>query len=78
MVYALFTKGLKQGGYKGYEHSALGCSQIDTLRRIRFIVGEYRNIARFYQVMKHKLFITHKVNWNAGDRLLFCRAARRR
>ena len=47
---------------EGCEHSSLGCATLTTLKRIRFIVGEYHGIERFYGVMEHKLFRTHKVN----------------
>jgi FkbM family methyltransferase len=47
---------------EGCEHSSLGCATVKTLKRIRFIVGEYHGIERFYGVMEHKLFRTHKVN----------------
>ena len=47
---------------EGCEHSSLGCATLKTLRRIRFIVGEYHGIERFYGVMERKLFRTHKVS----------------
>lgn len=47
---------------EGCEHSSLGAATLKTLRRIRFIVGEYHGIERFYGVMEQKLFRTHKVN----------------
>ena len=47
---------------EGCEHSSLGCSKIETLRQLRFIVGEYHNITQFYQVVERKLFQTHFVN----------------
>jgi hypothetical protein len=47
---------------EGCEHSALGCATLQTLKRIRFIVGEYHGIERFYGVMERKLFRTHKVS----------------
>lgn len=47
---------------EGCEHSSLGCASVETLRKIRFIVGEYHGIDRFYCVMRNKLFQTHKVN----------------
>jgi FkbM family methyltransferase len=47
---------------EGCEHSAIGCSDMETLQRIRFIVGEYHGIKRFHYLMKEKLFRTHKVN----------------
>ena len=47
---------------EGCEHHALGCAQTKTLRKIRFIGGEYHGIERFYGVMKHRLYGTHYVN----------------
>jgi FkbM family methyltransferase len=47
---------------EGCEHSSLGCATLKTLRRLRFIVGEYHGVERFYGVMERKLFRTHKVN----------------
>jgi FkbM family methyltransferase len=47
---------------EGCEHSSLGSAPIKTLKRIRFIVGEYHGIERFYDVMVRKLYRTHKVN----------------
>lgn len=47
---------------EGCEHSSLGCASVETLRTIRFIVGEYHGIERFFRVMSGKLFQTHKVN----------------
>jgi FkbM family methyltransferase len=47
---------------EGCEHSSLGAATLATLRRIRYIAGEYHGIARFYSVMAGKLFKTHKVN----------------
>jgi FkbM family methyltransferase len=61
---------------EGCEHSTLGCAKKDTLERIRFIVGEYHGIDRFYAVMRNKLFRTHKVNL-IGDKLLGCFFAER-
>jgi FkbM family methyltransferase len=52
---------------EGCECSALGTSTPETLQRIRFIVGEYHQIDRFYTVMATKLFSTHKVSL-VGDR----------
>lgn len=61
---------------EGCECSTLGCADPETLRRIRFIVGEYHNIERFYKVMRKKVFLTHKVNL-VGDRRLGCFFAER-
>lgn len=47
---------------EGCEHSTLGSATPETLRRIRFITGEYHGIARFSAIMQSKLFETHKVN----------------
>jgi FkbM family methyltransferase len=52
---------------EGCEHSVLGCAGVETLKRLRFIVGEYHGLERFYGVMQKKLFLTHKVNL-IGDR----------
>lgn len=61
---------------EGCEHSTIGCAARETLARIRFIVGEYHGIERFYQVMQGKLYKTHKVNL-IGDRALGCFFAER-
>jgi FkbM family methyltransferase len=47
---------------EGDENSVLGCAKPATLKKIRFIVGEYHDIERFYNIMRNKLFMTHKVN----------------
>jgi len=47
---------------EGCEHSVLGCADLKTLKRVRFIAGEYHGIRRFYLTMQRKLFQTHKVN----------------
>ena len=47
---------------EGCEHSSLGCASLETLQRLRFIVGEYHGIARFHRMMQKKLYRTHKVN----------------
>lgn len=47
---------------EGCEHSSLGTASEETLRRLRFIVGEYHGIERFYTVMERKLYRTHKVS----------------
>lgn len=47
---------------EGCEHSSLGSASADTLRRLRFIVGEYHGIDRFYTVMQRSLYRTHKVS----------------
>ncbi len=47
---------------EGCEHSCLGSARLETLRKVRFIVGEYHGIERFFGAMRNKLFKTHKVN----------------
>jgi FkbM family methyltransferase len=47
---------------EGCEHSCLGCTEDRVLCRIRFISGEYHDVARFYDVMRARLFRTHRVN----------------
>lgn len=47
---------------EGCEHHVLGCAPLSLLSRVRYIPGEYHGIERFYQVMRSKLFQTHKVN----------------
>ena len=47
---------------EGSEHSILGSAPVRTLQRIRYIVGEYHGLDRFYTTMQRKLFQTHKVN----------------
>jgi len=59
------------------EHSSLGCASDDTLRKLRFVVGEYHGIARFWGVMRDRLFRTHKVNL-IGDASLGAFFAERR
>jgi FkbM family methyltransferase len=61
---------------EGCEHSVLGCAGIETLKRIRFITGEYHDIKRFYAVMQSKLFLTHKVNL-IGTSIMGCFFAER-
>lgn len=51
---------------EGGECSAIGCAAAETLRRIRFISGEYHGVDRFYNVMKHRLYATHRVNLVGG------------
>lgn len=46
---------------EGCESSVLGGSEIEILRRVRFITGEYHNLRRFYRVVQAKLCLTHKV-----------------
>lgn len=48
------------------ENSALGCANVETLRKIRFFSGEYHDIERFYRVMQKKLYSTHYVNLIGG------------
>jgi FkbM family methyltransferase len=59
------------------EHSSLGCAGDDTLRKIRWIVGEYHGVKRFWGVMRDRLFRTHKVNL-IGDASLGAFFAERR
>lgn len=47
---------------EGCECCTLGCATLETLRRVRFITGEYHGIKRFFQIMQRKLFQTHKVS----------------
>jgi hypothetical protein len=47
---------------EGCEHSVLGTATVEALQRVRFIVGEYHELDRFFAVMRGKLFKTHKVN----------------
>lgn len=54
---------------EGCEHSALGCASEDTLKRLRFVSGEYHDLRRFYRVMREKLFATHYVNV-VGDAIM--------
>ena len=51
---------------EGCEHSVLGCAEVETLRRVRFIAGEYHCISRFSRVIRKKLLLTHKVNLIGG------------
>jgi hypothetical protein len=47
---------------EGCENSSLGCANQSTLKRIRFISGEYHDLRRFERVMEYRLFKTHFVN----------------
>jgi hypothetical protein len=47
---------------EGCENSLLGCADVDSLRRIRFMTGEYHGLTRFYEVMQKRLLLTHKVS----------------
>jgi FkbM family methyltransferase len=62
---------------EGCESSVLGCADGDLLRRVRFITGEYHGLARFYPVMRNRLFPTHKVSL-AGNTMLGSFLAERR
>jgi len=62
---------------EGCEHSCLGTASESTLQRVRYLVGEYHGIQRFFQVMKERLFQTHKVSL-IGDRHLGAFFAERR
>lgn len=59
------------------EHSSLGCAGDQTLRKIRFIAGEYHGVQRFWRVMRDRLLRTHKVNL-IGDATLGAFFAERR
>jgi hypothetical protein len=61
---------------EGCEHSSIGCCDTEILKQVRYIVGEYHDINRFYHVMQKKLFLTHKVNL-IGTRILGCFFAER-
>jgi FkbM family methyltransferase len=61
---------------EGCEHFVLGTASRRLMQRIRFIVGEYHGIARFFEVMREKLFLTHKINL-VGERDLGCFFAER-
>lgn len=54
---------------EGCENHVLGCAEPDLLSMFRFMTGEYHNLQRFYQVMRGKLFHTHKVNL-VGDAVM--------
>jgi len=47
---------------EGCEHSCLGTASESTLQNLRYIVGEYHGIQRFFRVMRERLFQTHKVS----------------
>lgn len=47
---------------EGCENSSLGCAFEATLRRIRFISGEYHNIDRFRKIISDRLLTTHDVH----------------
>jgi FkbM family methyltransferase len=61
---------------EGCEFSVLGTASPSVLQRVRFIVGEYHDIGRFAEIMRKKLFLTHKVNL-VGQRDLGCIFAER-
>lgn len=52
---------------EGCEHSCLGSASESSLQSVRYIVGEYHGIQRFFRVMQERLFHTHKVSL-IGDR----------
>jgi Methyltransferase FkbM domain len=58
---------------EGSECSFLGCADRSTLKRIRYIAGEYHNFSRFWPVAK-KLMATHYLNLMGGKDLgaFFC------
>src|SRR5262249_35835026 len=61
---------------EGCELSVLGTASLRLLQHVRFIVGGYHGIARFFEVMRKKLFLTHKVNL-VGERDFGCFFAER-
>jgi FkbM family methyltransferase len=54
---------------EGCEHGCLGAAAKGTLRRVRFIVGEYHGLERFYRVVSARLFPAFRVSL-IGDRAL--------
>lgn len=62
---------------EGSECGILGCADLGLLQKLRFLVGEYHGIERFYEVMRRKLFSTHKVSL-IGTASLGCFFAERR
>jgi len=54
---------------EGCEASVLGTADLATLRRVRFITGEYHNLGRFYRAIRHRLFQTHRVWLGGGSEL---------
>lgn len=54
---------------EGSEASAIGCAEQATLRRIRFLVGEYHNIDDFGPVVERILARTHRVRLSGEKRL---------
>ena len=62
---------------EGCESSVLGSADIDVLRRVRFMTGEYHQLGRFYPAIRHRLFRTHKICL-AGDEKLGAFFAERR
>jgi FkbM family methyltransferase len=63
---------------EGCESSVLGSATLETLRRVRFITGEYHGLARFYPAMRKTLFHTHKVCLTGDTKLGSFFAERRR
>ena len=59
---------------EGSEYSFLGSASEETLRRIRFVGGEYHGIGAMYELMRERLFNTHYVNLvgNAELGSFFC------
>ncbi|GMV96055.1 MAG: hypothetical protein AMXMBFR83_04240 [Phycisphaerae bacterium] len=47
---------------EGSEYSCFGSASEETLRKLRFIGGEYHKIGPMYELMREKLFKTHYVN----------------
>jgi len=54
---------------EGCEHSSLGSASESSLQKVRYIVGEYHGIQRFFRVVKERLFHTHKVSLIGDGRL---------
>jgi FkbM family methyltransferase len=54
---------------EGCEHSGLGSASESSLQSVRYIVGEYHGIQRFFRVMQERLFHTHKVSLIGGRHL---------
>jgi FkbM family methyltransferase len=46
---------------EGCESSVLGSADLESLRRVRFMTGEYHGLDRFYRAIRNRLFLTHKV-----------------
>lgn len=51
---------------EGCENSLLGCTDIELLGKIRFIVGEYHHLPIFRPVIRERLLKTHRVKLIPG------------